>query len=147
MPLVFVDWRSVRQEGLTEPIYSKFYDARVTVESFDEVATSIRTLGAQLSSVCPSPFSRQLETGDLIESSSRMGPTPVDCPLEYLKPVVPHGFETLICPEVECTAPATTTPTRPALFQSCTVWRHTSASCLPQQAAILEVSMQSKVAS
>ncbi|KAH9361106.1 hypothetical protein HPB48_002968 [Haemaphysalis longicornis] len=138
MPLEFVDWRSVRQEGLTEPIYSKFYDARVTVESFNEVATSIRTLGSQLSSVCPSPFSRQLETGDLIESSSRMGPTPVDSPLEYLKPVVPHGFETLICPEVECTAPTTTTPTRPALFQSCTVWRHTSASCLPQQAAILE---------
>ncbi|KAH9359661.1 hypothetical protein HPB48_012809 [Haemaphysalis longicornis] len=95
MPLEFVDWRSVRQEGLTEPIYSKFYDARVTVESFNEVATSIRTLGSQLSSVCPSPFSRQLGTGDLIESSSRMGPTPVDSPLEYLKPVVPHGFETL----------------------------------------------------
>ncbi|KAH9369437.1 hypothetical protein HPB48_000151 [Haemaphysalis longicornis] len=33
-----------------------------------------------------------------------MGPTPVDSPLEYLKPVVPHGFDTLICPEVECTA-------------------------------------------
>ncbi|XP_077535926.1 uncharacterized protein LOC144148223 [Haemaphysalis longicornis] len=28
MPVEFVDWRSVRQEGLTEPIYSKFYDAR-----------------------------------------------------------------------------------------------------------------------
>ncbi|KAH9364458.1 hypothetical protein HPB48_000207 [Haemaphysalis longicornis] len=120
MPLEFVDWRSVGQEGITEPIYSEFYDARVTVESVNEVTSSIRTLGAQLSSVCPSPFSRQLETGDLIEGSSRMGPTPVDSPQEYLQPVVPHGFETLICPEVECTAPTTTTPTRPALFQSCT---------------------------
>ncbi|KAH9375347.1 hypothetical protein HPB48_019301 [Haemaphysalis longicornis] len=130
-----------------EPIYSKFYEARVIMESFNEVGASIGTLGAQLASVCPSPFSRQLETGDLIESSLRMGPTPLGRPLEYLKPVVPHGFETLIYPQVKSTAPNMTTPTRPVLFQSCTEWRHTSASCLPRQAGFLEVSMQSKVAS
>ncbi|XP_077503335.1 uncharacterized protein LOC144113855 isoform X4 [Amblyomma americanum] len=48
MPYEFVDWRSVRQGGLSKPITTRFYDARQHAQPFEDLSSRIRTLGASI---------------------------------------------------------------------------------------------------
>ncbi|CAN7998290.1 unnamed protein product, partial [Ixodes hexagonus] len=140
LPLEFVDWRSVRQGGLCEPISTRFYDARKDVLPFGDVAAKIRALGSAVGATCPSAFTRQLENGDLVEVQSKVGPTPLGSPLEYLRPLVPHAFEAFVSPEIPCISEKiSVTPTQAPLFQPSQTWEDSSVSCPADQAAILKV--------
>lgn len=80
LPLDFVDWRSVRQDGLSEPISTRAYDARKDVPPFEDIVKRTKSLGAELAQVMPSPFSRMLQKADMQECMTSVGPTAVGSP-------------------------------------------------------------------
>ncbi|KAH7980195.1 hypothetical protein HPB49_013731 [Dermacentor silvarum] len=139
LPLSFVDWTSVRQDGLVEPINTRFYDARRNCDTFRDLTARIRTLGSEQSATCPSAFSRHLEKCHIVEGTSKLVPSPEGSPLQYLRPLVPHGYQAYVSPEILCVnTTVSAVPTRPELFKSSCKWQPSSMSHPAHQASVLE---------
>ncbi|CAN7998184.1 unnamed protein product, partial [Ixodes hexagonus] len=121
--LQFVDWRSVREEGLETPITSRLYDAQRNTVHFDDTVASIRRLGADLFSTQASPFAKRLRATTTESVKTMFGMAPVGSPLSYQQSLVPFGYETFTSPElVHVQGRSAAQPFGPAFFEACTGW-------------------------
>lgn len=83
LPLEFVNWQSLHQGGLSEPINSKFCDARQGAQRFEDLPFTIRTLECySIGATCPLLSTWKRWTCRDIKT----GLAPVGSPPQYLMP-------------------------------------------------------------
>lgn len=78
--LQYVDWRSVREEGLETLITSRLYDAQRNIVNVNDRVASTRRFGDYLFSTQGSPFAKHLRAGTTETVKTMSGMLPLAVP-------------------------------------------------------------------